>query len=86
MVAMEPRHGVMQGQGGQGCRKPPGRAAPKGLRHGDGIAAISAGVPLNMLRRWMGYTSIETTAINVEAIGPEEQDILSRMWDRIVSR
>lgn len=55
-------------------------ASPKGLRHGYGIAAISAGVPLNMLRKWMGHASIETTAIYANAVGEEEQSIAERMW------
>jgi integrase/recombinase XerD len=28
--------------------------SPKGLRHGFGVHAISSGVPLNMLGKWMG--------------------------------
>ena len=52
----------------------------KGLRHGYGINAIVAGVPLNMLSKWMGHADIKTTAIYADAIGPEEQDIASRMW------
>ena len=55
-------------------------ASPKGLRHGYGIAGISAGIPLNMLRKWMGHASIETTAIYANAVGAEEQDIAARMW------
>lgn len=55
-------------------------ASPKGLRHGYGIAAISAGIPLNMLRKWMGHASIETTAIYANAVGAEEQNIAARMW------
>ena len=52
----------------------------KGLRHGYGINAIVAGVPLNMLSKWMGHADIKTTAIYADAIGPEEQDIAARMW------
>lgn len=53
---------------------------PKGLRHGYGVAAISAGVPLNMLRKWMGHAKIETTAIYADALGQEQRDIAARMW------
>src|SRR5450631_2826119 len=28
------------------------QATPKGLRHGFGVAAIQAGIPLNLLQRW----------------------------------
>ena len=45
-----------------------------------GINAIVSGVPLNMLSKWMGHADIKTTAIYADAIGPEEQDIASRMW------
>src|SRR5215207_5968978 len=39
---------------------PPGpHRSPKGLRHGFGVHAISSGVPLNMLGKWMGHTSLE---------------------------
>ena len=52
----------------------------KGLRHGYGINAITKGVPLNMLCKWMGHADIKTTAIYANAVGPEEQDIAARMW------
>jgi integrase/recombinase XerD len=53
---------------------------PKGLRHGYGVHAISSGVPLNMLCKWMGHASMETTAIYASALGAEEQGIAARMW------
>lgn len=33
------------------------QASPKGLRHGFGIAAVSSGVPLNLVQRWLGLRS-----------------------------
>ena len=33
---------------------------PKGLRHGYGVHAISSGVPLNMLSKWMGHASLDS--------------------------
>src|SRR3954469_23703836 len=33
--------------------------APKGLRHGYGVHAISSGVPLNILSKWMGHATLE---------------------------
>ena len=53
---------------------------PKGLRHGFGVHAIGAGVPLNMLSKWMGHGSLEVTAIYANALGAEEQGIAARMW------
>ena len=52
----------------------------KGLRHAYGVNAILTGVPLNMLRKWMGHTDIKTTSIYADAIGAEETDIAGRMW------
>ena len=56
------------------------QASPKGLRHGFGVAAVQAGIPLNLVQRWLGHAQLSTTAIYAEAIGPEEQEIAARMW------
>ena len=53
---------------------------PKGLRHGYGVHAIGSGVPLNMLSKWMGHATLETTTIYANALGAEEQGIAARMW------
>lgn len=53
---------------------------PKGLRHAFGIHAIRSGVPLNLVQRWLGHASMETTAIYLDALGEEEREIASRMW------
>lgn len=55
-------------------------ASPKGLRHGFGVAAVSAGIPLNLVQRWLGHAHLTTTAIYADAVGAEEKDIASRMW------
>ncbi len=55
-------------------------ASPKGLRHGFGVAAVLAGIPLNLVQKWLGHAQISTTAIYADAVGAEEQDIASRMW------
>ena len=39
------------------------QATPKGLRHGFGVAAIQAGIPLNLLQRWLGHAQLTTTAL-----------------------
>ena len=55
-------------------------ASPKGLRHGFGVAAVSAGIPLNLVQKWLGHAQLSTTAIYADAIGAEEKDIAGRMW------
>jgi integrase/recombinase XerD len=56
------------------------QATPKGLRHGFGVAAVNAGIPLNMVQKWLGHAQLSTTAIYADAVGAEEQAIASRMW------
>jgi integrase/recombinase XerD len=56
-------------------------ASPKGLRHGFGVTAVSAGIPLNLVQKWLGHAQLTTTAIYADAVGEEEeQSIAARMW------
>ena len=32
-------------------------ASPKGLRHGFGVQAVSKGIALNMVQKWLGHTA-----------------------------
>ena len=56
------------------------QASAKGLRHGFGVAAIEAGVPLPTIAAVLGHANIETTAIYATAIGMEAREQLARMW------
>jgi len=55
-------------------------ASPKGLRHGFGVHAILRGIPLHLVQRWLGHSSLATTAIYTNVVGPEEYVIAKRMW------
>lgn len=55
-------------------------ATPKGLRHGFGLHAIRCGVPLNLVQRWLGHSSMTTTAIYLQAMGNEEREFAAQMW------
>jgi integrase/recombinase XerD len=68
-------HAVMESAGLDGPH-----ASPKGLRHGFGVAAVSAGIPLNLVQKWLGHAQLTTTAIYANAVGEEEQSIAARMW------
>jgi integrase/recombinase XerD len=68
-------HAVMAAAGLDGPQ-----ASPKGLRHGFGVAAVSAGIPLNLVQKWLGHAQLTTTAIYANAVGAEEKDIAQRMW------
>jgi integrase/recombinase XerD len=56
-------------------------ASPKGLRHGFGVTAVSKGIALNMVQKWLGHAQLTTTAIYANAVGEEEQNIAARMWN-----
>lgn len=57
-------------------------ASPRGLRHGFGVTAVTKGVPLHLVQRWLGHTQLATTAIYANALGDEERQINARMWGR----
>lgn len=56
-------------------------ACPRGLRHGFGVGALQALVPLNLLQKWMGHARISTTAIYTDASGDEEAEFAARFWN-----
>lgn len=55
-------------------------ATPRGLRHAFGVATLAAGVPLNIVQRLLGHSSIVTTTIYTEAQGPEARALAERFW------
>ena len=55
-------------------------AMPKGLRHAYGIRAASSNVPPNLIQRWLGHASPDTTALYLDAVGSEERAFAKRMW------
>lgn len=56
-------------------------ATPKGLRHGLGVESTAeAGIPVNIVQRWLGHARIETTAIYADATGREERALARRTW------
>ena len=56
------------------------QACPRGLRHGYGVAAVSAGVPLPTVAAVLGHASLETTAIYTTAMGAQARELLARVW------
>jgi integrase len=38
---------------------------------------------LNLVQRWLGHSSMTTTAIYLQAIGDEERTIAARMWSAL---
>lgn len=56
------------------------RGTPRGLRHAFGIHTLAAGMPLNIVQRMLGHSSIATTTIYTEATGPEDRAFAERFW------
>jgi integrase len=56
------------------------KATPKGLRHGYAIACVSAEIPLPILQRWLGHSSLQTTGIYLDFVGDDERDLASKVW------
>jgi hypothetical protein len=50
------------------------------MARGFGDAAVSTGIPLNLVQKWLGHARLTTTAIYADARGAEEKDIAERMW------
>jgi integrase/recombinase XerD len=44
------------------------------------VAAVTAGIPLNLVQKWLGHAQLSTTAVYANAVGAEEKDIARRMW------
>jgi len=56
-------------------------ACPRGFRHGFGVAALQAGVPITLLQRWLGHAKLTTTAIYTQVSGPEELAMAAKLWN-----
>jgi len=56
------------------------RATAKGLRHGFAVGALQSGVPINLVRKWLGHSRLSTTEIYADAVGEEEQAFAQRFW------
>lgn len=57
------------------------QASPKGLRHAFAVTALQSGIPINLVRRWLGHSRLSTTEIYADAVGPEERVIAGRFWE-----
>jgi len=56
------------------------QACSRGLRHGFGVHCILSDVPLNVIKKWMGHESIQTTIIYLNVTGKEERGFAEKMW------
>jgi integrase len=56
-------------------------ACPKGLRHSFGIYCALKGIPESRIQKWLGHSSRESTIIYTDAVGEEERQLASRLWE-----
>ena len=56
------------------------KACARGLRHSLGICAIATKVPETRLQSWLGHSSLESTSVYVNALGPEDRNLARSMW------
>jgi site-specific recombinase XerD len=49
------------------------------LQHRFSIAAVSFGIPLDLVQKWPGHAQLTTTAIYENVVGAEEKDLAKRM-------
>ena len=57
------------------------KACSRGLRHSMGVNALGHEVPLTRIQRYLGHSSLDTTALYREALGAEDRAIARRMWE-----
>ncbi|WP_417799194.1 tyrosine-type recombinase/integrase [Tenacibaculum sp.] len=55
------------------------RGCARGLRHGFAIHALDK-APITIVKKWLGHSALETTAIYLNVIGTEEREIAKRLW------
>ncbi len=53
---------------------------PRALRHTFGVEAVRNKIALSLVRKWLGHSKIETTAIYADPVGQEERELASLMW------
>jgi len=56
------------------------QASPKGLRHSFAVHCLMKSIPLTLIQKWMGHSSITTTAIYLNVVGEEERKFAERIW------
>ena len=55
-------------------------AKPKALRHAFAVEAVRQRIALSLIKRWLGHSRIETTAIYADPVGDEERALAELTW------
>ncbi|RTL68621.1 MAG: site-specific integrase, partial [Hyphomicrobiales bacterium] len=62
------------------------RACARGFRHGFGVGAVRCGVPITLIKRWLGHARLSTTEIYLGVVGDEERSFARRFWSDAAPR
>ena len=59
------------------------QATGKGLRHGFGVAMVTAGrpLPIHVLSQLMGHASTKVTEIYLQMVGEEQRQLVMEAWE-----
>lgn len=55
------------------------RGCARGLRHGFAVHPVNK-APVTMVKKWLGHSNLETTAIYLDIVGTEERKIAKKIW------
>ena len=56
------------------------QATARGIRHGFGVAAVRAGIPLDVLQKWMGHADATSTVAYLHSDTRNEPALMARLW------
>ncbi len=56
------------------------QACARGLRHSFAVNCVINHIPLSLLQKWMGHSSILITAIYTQIMGDDEIQLAARTW------
>jgi len=56
------------------------KACARGLRHSFAVHCVLRDIPLNIIQKWMGHSSVSTTMIYLNIVGKEEREFAKRIW------
>lgn len=56
------------------------QASAKGLRHGFGVRCALRKIPVSLISKHLGHSSLETTSIYLDVRDEEELELISKTW------
>lgn len=56
------------------------KSCARGLRHSFAVHCVFNDIPINIIQKWMGHSSLQTTSIYLNIVGKEERKMAERMW------